>query len=294
MSGEIDAQIDDLWDFGDPAASETRFRAALADPGVSAETAAELKTQLARSMGLQRRFDDAAAELDTIEPQLPRLGQRAAVRYWLERGRVLNSSGNTGSARLPFETAWDLARAAGLDGLAVDAAHMVAIVADGPEAIRWNETALAYAEASSDPRARRWRASLLNNLGWSRHDAGEFEAALRLFREALEARRAAGAKGSLSTERWCIARALRSLGRYEEALTDQETLAAELPAEEPDGFVEEERGELLLAMGRPADARPHLSAAAQLLAMDPWIASDQPARIERLRQLSGLADNPPN
>ena len=62
----------------------------------------ELLTQIARSQGLQRRFDDAHATLDWVEmvlnglPETEAEGEAAAVtpriRHLLERGRVFNSS----------------------------------------------------------------------------------------------------------------------------------------------------------------------------------------------------------
>ena len=59
--------LDTLWDFDKPADSEQRFRdalAALADP--VGEDALVLRTQLARALALQRRFDESAAELDAV------------------------------------------------------------------------------------------------------------------------------------------------------------------------------------------------------------------------------------
>ena len=52
-------EIDDLWDYTDPAGSEARFRACLAqtEPGSSAYR--ELLTQIARAQGLQRNFAGA-------------------------------------------------------------------------------------------------------------------------------------------------------------------------------------------------------------------------------------------
>jgi len=56
------------------------------------------------------------------------------VRYLLERGRTFNSAGEKDRARPLFVQAWEIAGAAGLEGLAVDAAHMVPIVVGGPRA----------------------------------------------------------------------------------------------------------------------------------------------------------------
>jgi tetratricopeptide (TPR) repeat protein len=150
------------------------------------------------------------------------------------------------------------------------------------------------AQASSDPKARRWLGSLYNNLGWTFHDKGDFAAALDLFRKALNAREEAGKTSDVRVARWCVARALRSLGRLEEALSMQEALLTEGKAESAsDGYVEEEIGECLEALGRAAEAAPHFAAAYALLSADPWLQRDEPERLERLRRLGGVPEPAP-
>jgi tetratricopeptide (TPR) repeat protein len=212
------------------------------------------------------------------------------VRYLLERGRTLNSSGKRDEARPLFEEAWELARQSGLDGFAVDAAHMVAIVTSPDESLRWNEIGLDLARESEDPRARRWRGSLLNNLGWTRHDGGDFARALSLFEEALAARREEGTVRQVEIARWCVARCLRSLGRIDEALAAQRSLAADMEARgaDEDGYVSEELGECLLSLGRPDEARPYFARAYRALGADPWLAEKEPARIARWKDLGGV------
>ena len=217
---------------------------------------------MARAVGLQRRFDEARALLDEAVLLLPEAGAVAVIRYQLESGRVHNSAGDSAAAIPHFKRAWKAARAAAEDGYAVDAAHMLAIAAEtGEETLAWNERALELAEASEDERARRWRAALLNNLGWARHDGGDYEAALSLFERALFERALAerqkhGPNRETRIARWCVARCLRSLGRLEEALAQQhELLAEEVAAGEAAGFTWEEIGECLLALGRDAEAR---------------------------------------
>ena len=51
------AFLDQSWDFDNPAASERRFRAAIADVPFGSSAHAELTTQLARAIGLQGRYD---------------------------------------------------------------------------------------------------------------------------------------------------------------------------------------------------------------------------------------------
>jgi tetratricopeptide (TPR) repeat protein len=294
----LERTIRDTWDFRDPAESEKRF-VALADSFADDPAAAVLvRTQIARSLGLQRRFEEAHAMLDRARQELgllppgrPAIHVRA--RLAIERGRAFNSAGDPGRAWPLFEEAFTLSDSAGQSALAVDAAHMVAIAAgnqDAPaEALAWNERALAMAESSSDPEARRWRGSLLNNLGWTRHAAGEYELALYLFERAVSARREQGDERSLREARWCVARCLRSLERYDDALEQQKALEKEAAkAGEPEGFIYEELGECLLALGREREAKPWFGKAYTELSKDEFLRADEPNRLDRLKKLSDL------
>ena len=75
---------------------------------------------------------------------------------------------------------------------AVDAAHMLGIAAPPAERLGWNLKALALAEAATDPRARGWRASLYNNIGWAHFDDGDAKAALDYWQKALARARVDG------------------------------------------------------------------------------------------------------
>ncbi|MEM9381378.1 MAG: hypothetical protein AAGB93_15600 [Planctomycetota bacterium] len=290
--------VTELWDFGDPAASARRFGAAR-DAAIARgdlEQAAELETQVARAEGLQREFDDAHRRLDRVEadvrpegaPENDARWPAARVRVLLERGRVLHSSGDAAASRAPFLEAWDLAREQDLHGLAVDAAHMLGIVAEGEEALEWNLRAIEYAESSEDPRARRWLASLYNNTAWTLHDSGDPEAALELFERALAERRHAGDEERALVARWSVARCMRTLGRLQEALGIQRDIASDRAAAglPPDGFVHEELGELLLELGEPEEAREEFARALPLLRGMRWLVESEPGRIERLENLA--------
>lgn len=288
--------FDSRWDYDHPDATETRFRAILPEAKRTggADYVAQLLTQIARAEGLQMKFDDASRTLDEAEALVSESTPVARVRLLLERGRVLHSSKRSEESKPLFLAAWDLARKVGADGYAVDAAHMLGVVEPGDASVAWNRTALDYAEKSADPKARRWLGSLYNNLGWGHHGKREFEAALDLFRKALAAREAEGKKTEIRVARWCVARALRSLGRLEEALAAQRALRAEGMADRsPDGYVEEEIAECLLALGRGEEATPHFAAAHRLLAADPWLQRDEAERLERLRRLGGLPEPAP-
>lgn len=265
--------IDAAWDYGDPAASEARFRAQL--PGVADRAAGgdaawravhvQLLTQLARSLGLQGRFDAAHAVLDDAAATVAADDAAGQVRLDLERGRALNSAGRPDAARPHFAQAFERAGAAGLDGLAVDAVHMIAIVEPPEAALDWHARALALAEASPDPDARRWRASLLNNLGWTLHDLGHDDRALTVFEQALALREAAGDPTTIGIARWSVARILRALGRVDEALAIQQALlAAHAAAGRADPHVHDELAACLASLGRDDAAAEHAAVAARL------------------------------
>ncbi|MEX2546574.1 MAG: tetratricopeptide repeat protein [Chloroflexota bacterium] len=92
---------------------------------------------------------------------------------------------------------------------------MVAIVAGPEEHVSLHQQALSLAGAASDPRARDWRASVLNNLGWSYFDLGEHEDALGVFEEAVGERERMGKAREIGVARWSVGRTLRAVGRLD-------------------------------------------------------------------------------
>jgi len=245
------ADIDKLWSFEDPVASEARFRAERARwPDGSAE-ALEIDTQVARTLGLQDRFGEARTLLDRIVPSIAAAPPRGEVRWLLEWGRMLNSSGNPEGAMSHFHAA--LARSA--DDRAPDAAfyridalHMLGIAAPPSQRTGFNRRALAAAEQATEPRARGWRASVLNNLGWSLLDDGDPTAALDAWQQALVVREAAGDVSRIRFAKWAVGRGLRANGRLDEAERMQRALAAEIPQGDANvRYVQEELAEIAKA-----------------------------------------------
>jgi tetratricopeptide (TPR) repeat protein len=282
------AWLDRAWDFNRPAESEARFRHELAATTDGSAAQLELLTQVARAQGLQREFAKAHATLDTVERALPGRPERVAIRYLLERGRVFNSSRQPERAVPLFADSLDRARRSGEDFLAIDAAHMLGIAAPAGERLAWNLEAVGMTERTSDARARRWLASLYNNIGWTYHERGDYATALAYFEKAVPAWESRGDPRGVRIARWTVARAYRSLGRYDEALAIQRRLAAEGEAAgESDGYVYEELGELLLAKGDAAAARPNFARAFELLGSDPDLRANEPERLARLRRLGG-------
>lgn len=282
--------IDTHWNFDDPAASERAFRELLNGALASGNTAlrTELLTQIARAQGLQGAFEAARSTLDEAATLVPYAGHRARIRHLLETGRLLNSAGDPAGAAPFFSEAWTLARESGDDALAVDAAHMLGIATPPREQLTWTLRALDLAESSTRPDARRWSGPLLNNLGWTYHDLGDFPNALATFERAREWQAGSGSRSGELFASYAIGRALRSLGWYDEAVTIQHAvLGGAGDGAGPGGFAAEELAELYLVLGRPDEAALYAARGAEALAADPWISTREPDRLARLRQLAG-------
>lgn len=277
-------EIDSLWDFNDPKATEMRFRQLLAQArrGTDRHYEAELLTQLARSLGLQQQLDAAHAILDQVEPLLSQTRARVRARYLLERGRMFNSSGFKEKAASLFAQAWDWAQKHGEEDLAVDAAHMVAI-ARPDESLEWNLRALEVSLHSDLPAARQWQGSLYNNLGWTYFERKQYDSAHRCFEQALTCREARAKPRDLLAARWCLAKCMRFEGKLDSSLAVQRELEqAWLREGEADGFVFEEIAECLLELGRIDESKSYFARAHELLARDSSLTRDEPERLRRL------------
>lgn len=241
--------LSELWDYGKPDLSEERFRAAL--PTASADERRILHTQIARTYGIRRNFAQAQEVLADIEPQIQEANIEAKVRYYLELGRTYSSATHPIEsqttevrelARSAYMQAFHLAQEGKLDGLAIDALHMMTVVDTAPEEqIEWNRQALALMESSSQPEAKKWAGSLHNNMGYALHLHGRYEDALLEFKLALAARERDGNPQTIRIGHWMIAWTLRAMGRLDEAIEIQLRLARECDeAGEPDPYVFEE------------------------------------------------------
>lgn len=251
-----------LWDFHQPALSEQRFREALAT--AQGDDALILQTQIARSWGLRGDFERSRQILAQLAPALAQAGAEPKVRHALEWGRSWASAKHSAGeqtdaaraqARQSFEQALALARAAQLDALAIDAVHMLAFVDTAPaDQEKWAREALALSLASSQPAAKRWEASIRNNLGYALHELGRFDEALAELERALALRRLGSDARAEREARWMVAWTLRSLKRKDEALALQLQLETDNDAAgTPDGFVFEELETLYRERGAAGD-----------------------------------------
>ncbi len=221
--------LNPLWNFDNPGQSEQRFRVALAT--ATGDDAIILQTQIARSYGLRGDFPKAREILKGLEPQLPAAGAEARARYSLELGRTYASAAHPPEsqtsdvkerARAAYKQAYEIAKRGELDGLAVDALHMLAFVDTEPaDQLKWGKEALAIAQASSQPAARKWEASLRNNIGYALYQLGRYDEALDQFKQAVVLREKGDDVQATRVAHWMVGWTLRALNRTDEALEIQ-------------------------------------------------------------------------
>lgn len=153
--------FDQLWNYDRPAETEQKFRQLSTPARESGSTSyqAQLLTQIARTHSLRGSFAEAHRLLDEAHGLLNGKTVAAHLRYLLERGRTFNSAGEADQARRLFREAWEMARAAGEDFFAVDAAHMLGIAEPPPHFAR------AYDLLSQDSGVAAAEPARLKRLG---------------------------------------------------------------------------------------------------------------------------------
>ena len=280
----------ELWTFDDPAGAEQRFRERAFEERRAGRSNCQEQalTQVARAQGLQRKFAEGHRTLDELG-ETDRLHGRSRAYALLERGRLFNSAGERDAARPLFERAFAFSSTESMDDLAVDAAHMVAIalMEEPALALSWNEKALDLCQRSSDPRARRWKGSLLNNIGWTEFDLQRYEDALTTFVKLEELRRVEGKTQQVLIARYSQGKTLRKMGKTSAALQLQEELLSsyEKAGLEASGYVYEELGECKLELGTGGH-QADFQRAHEELSKDPWLVDNEAERLERLERLS--------
>jgi len=285
------SEFDKLWNYNKPDETAEKFREILPRVKDSGDKSAylQLLTQLARTQSLQLKFDESHKILDEVEPQLTDETKLARIRYLLERGRTYNSSNQKEKARELFLQAFELSKCeVDLDFYTIDAAHMMGIAETPEEGIKWNEKGIELAEKSSDERAKGWLGALYNNTAWTNHDEKEYDKALALFEKNVKWNTERNSGQKLIIAKWSVARALRSLGKIEEAVKIHKELLKEIEDKklEEDGYIYEELGECYLISGNKEESKKNFKAAYNLLSKDIWLAEYEKDRLERMKNLS--------
>ena len=225
----------------------------------SADDTLILQTQIARTFGLRRQFFKARSILSSIGINIATAAPEVQIHYSLELGRTyasaahpadMRTSDHDKTAREHYLHAFQTAKRAGLDALAIDALHMMPIVdADPSRQLAWNQKAIAFVEQSTQPESKRWEGALRNNVGYAKHLLGEYDEALRQFRLSLEAYQKDENIEAVRIAHWMIAWTYRAQKRYAEAIDIQLSLEREWHAVgKPDPYVFEELQHLYCAI----------------------------------------------
>lgn len=283
-------EINSLWNYSDPAETEQKFNELLpnADKSGDKDYLVQLITQIARTQGLQMKFDEAHKTLDKSLKMLDDKTPLGEVRYMLERGRVYNSSRQSDEAKKFFIEAYQKAMERGFDYYAVDAAHMMGIVEKDDESLKWNEIAIKDAEQSNDPKAAGWLGSLYNNTAWTYFNMKQLDKAMDLHKKNVEWHTKKGSVKELLIAKWSVARILREMGKYEDALDAQMKLMQETEGKKlkEDGYGYEEIAENLNLLGRIDESKSYFKKAYELLSKDMWLAEYEKDRLERLNNMA--------
>lgn len=277
-----------LWDFSNPAGTEAKFREQLPEAAKSGDRVylLQLLTQIARTQGLQGKFDEAHRTLDSVAEELKASDSIegiaiARTRYALERGRVFNSSGKPADAMPCFEEAMNVAREAKLSRLDVDAMHMLAIAAATSEArMDWG---IKAANRAKELNEIGWLTAIYNNLGEEYRAIKRYDEALKCFQSLIESQKSLGREPNRYA-RVDEAKMLRLTGSPRESLAKMRELEKELSEE--DGFVCEELAEAHLATNDAAAAKSYFVKAYAKLKDEKWLADCEPDRLERLKVLA--------
>lgn len=276
-----------LWDFDDLEATRIRFaeRLDVARASEDMDAAACVLTQVARIDGLQGAFEEARAKLNQAV-QLSASGE-VTVRVDLERGRIARDEGDPDKAARLFQRALDHAKSLNLNELAIDAIHMLAIVATPERSLELAHEAQSMAEAGDDE-LRGWLGPILNNAGWALFDLGRYDDALSCFKRDAELRNTSGAKAERQIAEWNAAFTLRAAGRLDEAVQMQLRLETEIGAQGKGiAYVFEELAELADLKG---DADKAAVYARKALEAHNAAGLGKDADAGRLHRLQALAD----
>jgi len=254
------------------------------------ETQTEALAQVARCFATRGRKDEGRPWL----AQAAALADPAAPRGWSRyigvRGRFEWQDGDLAAARATFETMYDYCRRHGLADRAIDAAHMVALVAESPaDQIAWGRKGIAEAEAAG---ITTWLGPLWNNLGATFEQIKDYAGALDAYQHARMYHHQHGTDRQQRIADWAVGHAHRLVGDSDEAARWLAPLLLHFESAadtEFTGLTHRELGELDLARGDRVAAREHFTGALSLLkevGMPDWDATGY-AEIEgRLRELT--------
>ncbi len=272
--------IDGYWDVNRLLTTESQIRLL---PG------GEALTQLARVQGLQENILEARVTLDQVKTVLDETTgpekTRLEIRFLLELGRILCLSMTPSKAQPHFFRAWEMAtKVPEFHYFAVDAAVMLSNTQPPKYQNEWLIKATALAEESKNPQAALWKSQLYVMQGWHLFDFRRLPEALSSFEKAA-VQEPPPTEEKLLVIKWSIARVMRGLNRFEEALAIQRFLKTQLTIGAAAGHVDLELAENLQSLQQHQEAKTYFESAYAELSMNRWYSDNRAAELSRMQYI---------
>lgn len=222
----------------------------------------EALCQMARMRLLINNLDDARKYLAEAASRADDSDSMGWSRYLGVKGRVEWKTGDLETAKQTFETMFDYCSLHDLWPRAVDAAHMVAIVAESPdEQIEWSRKGIAIAEARE---TESWLGPLWNNLAGIYFDMKSYDSALECYQTARQYHwRFSDERAKLVAD-YHVGMVYRFLGNYKEAgswLRPVLAWAERLQDHDMIGQACEDLGEAAVGLGKKSEGLEYLKRA---------------------------------
>jgi len=214
----------------------------------------EALAQVARINLVQERKEDGRKYLDEAARRASDSDPMGWSRYLGVRGRFEWQDKDLVKARATFDTMYVYCNTNGLWARAVDAAHMIAIVAESvEEQIEWGRRGIEAAESGG---VESWLGPLWNNLGATYYDNKQFDSALTAFLKAREYHWQYSDESAKLYADYHIGMVYRMLGRFDKAgqwLRPVLAWAERLGDHSAIAQACEDLGEIAIATGKPND-----------------------------------------
>lgn len=205
--------------FRDRKYDDARAKFELAATTAAEQGIAELQTQAealtARMFALQTKWEDGRKWLDKAAKSAKPERKKGWATYLGVRGRFeWQDQKDNDKAKKTFIEMYDFCIKAEMQSMALDAAHMVALVGTPAEKEEWALKAIKAAEAANE---KGWLGPLWNNLGWMYDEQGKTEKALEALQNARKYHHETGNEFTKMVADFGVAHALRRVGKLKEA-----------------------------------------------------------------------------
>jgi tetratricopeptide (TPR) repeat protein len=255
-SDSLLAEADSLFQERDISAALTKYQrtAEVARLDFNRQVETEALAQVARCYLTRDNKEEGRKWLEDASRRGSDSDPMGWSRYLGVKGRYEWKDGDLKKARATFDEMYVYCNTNALWARAVDAANMIAIVAESPEEqIRWSQLGIEAAESGG---VESWLGPLWNNLGATYYDTKQFKLALDAFLKA----RAYHWQYSNETAKlfadYHVGMAYRAVGQFDKAaewLRPVLAWAERLGDHSAIGQACEDLGEIAIAAGKKSD-----------------------------------------